>query len=931
MTLEAGTRVGKYEIKQLLGAGGMGEVYLAQDAELGRAAALKILPGDVARDRQRMSRFTQEARAASALNHPNILTIYDVGHEGPLHFIAAEFIEGETLRQYMKERRPKAGAVLDVAAQVADALAAAHEAGIVHRDIKPENVMVRRRDGYVKVVDFGLAKLARAQLATVDTEAPTEARDVTEPGMLIGTVPYMSPEQLRGEPLDARTDIFSFGVLVYELASRRHPFQRDSFVETLAAIITHEPPFGEDLADAPEGLREVLRRCLEKDRERRYSDACELLEDLRRLRQGRRGLASNGDGPGSDEGSATQGVAAADTVRQHGKTEAHEAARTDDVPHVSGKMLGGAYVLALVLAVLAGGGGGLIYEWVTGGISRLWLTPTAAQEVSRTTQVTVWPGLDDYPSISPDGNSIAYCSDHEGGFEIYVKSLAPGAKEVRLTQDGGLNFQPAWSPDGRQVVFHSKSRGGIWVAPASGGEARQLTEFGSAPAWSPDGKLVAFQSNPLVDLGATGRNAIPPSTLWLVPSAGGEPRQLTEVGRPAGGHGAPSFSPDGRRVAFEADEYNKASVWTVSVEGGNAKRVSPQDGYAPIYTPDGRSIIFIWGGVFRVPISEAGERLGEPTSISGIGAGNTFVRRISLSADGRRMAYTLLSRIESISSVLLRPGSFEAAGPPSVIVSNASTRNNFPAFSPDGRRLAYSSCNMTGTTCDLWLANADGTGQTQLTTAESSELMPAWFADMTQLGFITDRTGHFTYWAINLDTRRERMLFDFGPGPDYMRLSPDGRSLTFNRKDADGRINLWVATPANGGQPRPLTSDRELMGFPAWSPDGRSLAFQMKRGDDTHLMVMPSEGGPAEQLTNEHGQSWLYSWSPDGDKILYAGFREGLWNVWWVSRTTGQQRRLTDYKKLNSFVRYPAWSPKGDRIAYEYSETSGNVWIADLK
>lgn len=548
--------------------------------------------------------------------------------------------------------------------------------------------------------------------------------------------------------------------------------------------------------------------------------------------------------------------------------------------------------------------------------------------VEKVAQITNWSGLDDFPALSPDGNTVAYCSDHNGGFEIYVKQLTPGANEIQLTNDGGQNFQPAWSPDGQRIAYYSKLRGGIWIIPASGGEARQITDFGSHPAWSPDGGQIAFQSNSLNDLGAYARNSLPPSTLWLVGTQGGEPKQLTQIGNPSGGHGSPSFSPDGKRIVFEVDDFNSASVWTISTGGDDIKLIT-QRGYEPVYAPDGKSIFYTSEGVFQIRVNpDTGESIGEPSQIAGIGGTFSGVRRVSFSADGKRMAYSALLRREGLSSVRLQTNSDEADGAPVTLVQNTNDRNNFPAFSPDGKRIAWTTCNIGGSGCDIWLMNADGTNQIQLTTSESDELMPSWFPDMEHIAFISNRTGNRTLWSINLNTRREKRLLDL---PDTLaRLSPDGKQIVFHSKDNDGVINVWTASLA-GGEPKQLTFDKELMGFSAWSPDGKLIAFQMKRGDSMHVMIIPSEGGTPEQLTFDKGNSWVYDWSPDGDKILFAGQRDGYWNVRWVSRSTKKQQQLTDYKKLNSFVRYPSWSPLGNQIVYEYSETTGNIWIADLK
>src|SRR5438874_887751 len=293
MTLGAGTKLGRYEIRSKLGEGGMGEVYLAQDTKLDRKVALKILPAEVAAHHDRMRRFVQEAKAASALNHPNIITIYEIdesvgGTAGErVHFIASEFIDGETLRRRMRNPPLKLGEVLDIATQIAGALAAAHAAGIIHRDIKPENIMIRR-DGIVKVLDFGLANLTEQRtLTAVDTEAATLVPVKTDPGVVMGTAIYMSPEQARGLEVDARTDIFSLGVLIYEMVTSRLPFAGSDTIEILAAILSDKepPPLARYRHEAPAELERIVEKALAKERDERYQSAKDLLIDLRHLKK----------------------------------------------------------------------------------------------------------------------------------------------------------------------------------------------------------------------------------------------------------------------------------------------------------------------------------------------------------------------------------------------------------------------------------------------------------------------------------------------------------------------------------------------------------------------------------------------------------------------------------------------------------------------
>src|SRR5262245_6162052 len=286
MTLAAGTQLGHYEIRSRIGAGGMGEVYLAEDVKLRRKVALKLLSADLTKDSDRLRRFEQEAQAASALSHPNILVIHEIGTDGDAHFIATEFIEGKTLRQHLhRGAQLSIHESLDIATQVASALAAAHRAGIIHRDIKPENIMIRP-DGYVRVLDFGLAKLTEQHSSSFDTEAPTIAGAQTDPGTILGTLNYMSPEQARGKSLDARSDIFSLGVVIYEMVAGRAPFEAETSSDVMSFILHKEPaPLARYTPEVPAELDRIVAKALTKDKEDRYQTARDLLIDLKRLKQ----------------------------------------------------------------------------------------------------------------------------------------------------------------------------------------------------------------------------------------------------------------------------------------------------------------------------------------------------------------------------------------------------------------------------------------------------------------------------------------------------------------------------------------------------------------------------------------------------------------------------------------------------------------------
>jgi len=581
------------------------------------------------------------------------------------------------------------------------------------------------------------------------------------------------------------------------------------------------------------------------------------------------------------------------------------------------------YVLPIVLAA----------GFVTVATLAYWYIFAARKDttpltVARTSQVTAWSGLDFYPVVSPDGSMIAFCSDRTGSLEIFTRQLLQGAKETQITNDGNRNCQPSFSPDGTQIAFSSNLKPGIYIVPSGGGSPRKLTTTGSRPSWSPDGSRIAYQTDPLTDVGANVRNAMPPSTIWAVNVGGGEPEPLTQPGQPAGGHGAPSWSPDGRMIVFDVNDWASSSLWMLNT----ATRAATPVGAAtrsesdPIFSRDGRSIYYVsetGAAIQNVAISADGTAISEPRKI--LDASGTRVRQISLDRSGNRLAYATLS---TSSNLWMTPiGKGTAPAEPVQLTKSSHTRTVLPAFSPDGSKIVYQSFK-TGSLAHLWMMNSDGTDQRQLSSRPAFNA--AWSADGSAVWYVSPEEQLTGYWSIDPLTGMEKRLFDFDELESYgARAAPDGSMVAFNSKRG-GSLNVWMI-PIYGGEPRQITNDPGLAAFPAWSPDSKWLAVQIKRGEDTHVALMPASGGEIIQLTNEPGQSWVNGWAGDNDRIIFAGERNGIWNIYSVSRTTRELKKLTNFSAINTYVRYPAITYAGDKVAYEYAETTGNIWMIDLR
>ena len=892
---------GRYRIIRFIAQGGIGEVYEVEDRELGGRLALKTLQDAAAREDDARERFRREIQLARRVTHRNVCRIYEAGsHEWhgrrPRLFLTMELLHGETLEQRIERDGPMTPEeVTPYLRQMVAGLGAAHAGGVVHRDFKSSNVMLEPRDskisaGVARVVitDFGLARV-------IEDDGHSMFRTVEGIGVS-GTVAFMAPEQLKDEAIGPAADIYALGVVLFQMVTGRVPFDAKSSLSSLMQLLQDDAPSPRTFApNLSKRWEKVILRCLEKRPEDRFATVSEVAEALRgrnRIRipsQVRRRWAWSG-----------------------------------------------------AIAVLLAGLIGALAWWWSPGSSR---TIQAGEPL----QLTAGPGLEIDPSISPDGSSLAYAADRGNGFEIFMRSLEPGARDTRLTGDGKRNVQPAWAPQGQRLAFVSQESGGIWWIPlrggSGGGSPRRLTDFGSRPAWSPDGKWIAFQGDSRKEISERTLAALPPSTLWRVPSSGGLPERLTQIGEPVGGHGEPAWSTDGRHVAFSSGNRRLTQIWSVEVETGELQSLvsEAQVSVSPLFGADGRSLFFIGissDGSFTSSFAiwrqsldpDTGEPQGAAQKITRLGLAS--IRQMTLSPNTDRLVYAALSTVSGLHQLEIGVDG-RATGMASPW-SREGQRNSRPRFSPDGRRVAFDRWQM-GRNLDIWVRELNGnTGPRQVTVDSAWDSQANWLEDGT-LAYFSEREGRRGIWHLDFDTGDHTFLADIGRDADWARLSPDGKTLAFHSSNDSITLDVWLHDLATG-ETRRLTRDPELAGFPIWSPDGTRLAIEVQRGESTQIAVIPFPGFDAAepspeailQLTFAEGDSWPYSWAPDNDRIAFAGRREGFWNLYWVSSSTGEVVQLTAKRDLDGYVRYPEWSPAGDLIVYEEARTVGDLWQVEL-
>jgi Tol biopolymer transport system component/DNA-binding winged helix-turn-helix (wHTH) protein len=526
-----------------------------------------------------------------------------------------------------------------------------------------------------------------------------------------------------------------------------------------------------------------------------------------------------------------------------------------------------------------------------------------------------------FPSLSPDGRTVAYSSNVTGAMEIYTAGFTAGSKEIALTNDGGQNMNAEWSPDGQWISYHSRKNGGIWIVPSGGGTARRVVDFGSQATWTPDGRRLVFTS----DAGGMAAQSI----LWSVDLDGRERRQVTRLGSPRGGHSKPAISPNGRIVAFGVTHgHIGVEVWTMAMDAEVGTKIG--DGHSARFSPDGSAVYWIGrtpegnDTLMRVGIDERGMPTDKAEEVQQL-AGN-FVGGFSIARDGTAVLWLFHGAGNIWAVDIPRAGSTPVAP---VALTADDVRNSYPSHSHEGR-IAFQQY-APGQPPTVWVMDEDGKNREALTVGLSVGVWgPQWTPDGKRLFVATGARDQKTGFAwLDIATKQLTPIAISSDGVLSQRLSPEGREIAFHVIDAGGVINVWTQS-LDGGPRKQVTFDSEAMSYPMWSPDGRSLVIEIKRGDDTHMGVVSRDGGPVELLVTERGQSWPYSWAPDNDRIAFAGARDGVWNIYTVSRKTKKIDQLTDFNSVQGYVRYPSWSRTRDRVVFERAEQRGTLWTAKL-
>jgi serine/threonine protein kinase/dipeptidyl aminopeptidase/acylaminoacyl peptidase len=932
--LNQGDVVGPYRITKPIGRGGMGEVYLAEHTTQSREVALKILPAHFLDDHQRVQRFRQEARAVLALNHPNVVTVYDIGESAGVHFISTEFVEGQTLRERMASARLTIEEAVEIVLQVASALAYAHEKGVIHRDVKPENIMLRP-DGYVKVLDFGIAKLTERQTRSTTNdpkEAPTRMKASTTPGMVMGTVHYMSPEQARGLHVDERTDTWSLGVILYEMLCGHQPFEGETPSDVISVILQRDPaPLSTLLPDVPPELERITSKALDKSKDERYQTAKDFHADLRRFKRRyehetdiERSTPPGGTMIGAAGGSTDGGASTTSAAGARQTTSSAEYIVGELKRHRKGIVI---IVAALVAVTVVGL---LTYRlWKRSGTAQ----PTDAVTPAHAPKLTPLPmnGIVYESIISPDGKYVVYKLRSDAPVaevSLWVKHLPTNSTVQILPPTRDYPNTLYFSGDSNyiyygQLAYDTK----VWsVSKVSvlGGVPKKLIEklWGSyAP--SPDGKQMAFSR-----LEANGEQK-----LLVANEDGTGERVLATRNKTTEWASSPAWSPDRKNIAIVVRSsieggYN-CSLLIVNVVDGAQRQLGTMKW---IWATD-----LVWLGDGSGLIASVGDGSATPRQVWYVSYPDGAAHRItndlndylvkSATADGKTL---LAVQMDNSKDVWVGPVSGDASQLKQVTFAKQDEIRG-GAWTPDGKIVFSSVAGVES--LNLWMMNADGSDRRQITSGEEYDYNPATSPDGRVVFFASRRNGGTPHiWRIDMNGSNLKQL-TFGDFADTNpSVTPDGQWVLFN-SPRGGTLSAWKLA-VDGGEPVQLSKSLAVR---AISPDGKLMACwdNNQPPGARKIFILPVEGGEPTKVLELPGQSDFvnFGWTADGRAITYPSVSNGADNIGMLPLDGGRPAQLTHFKGtgMDNFDRY-ALSRDGKQLAVTRVTTNVSlVLITDFK
>lgn len=942
-----GKIINQYKIEKKIGEGGMGAVYLAQDTKLERKVAIKVLSNEFAQDTTRRNRFFQEAKSASALNHPNILTVHEIGEFDETHFIVTELIKGRTLNNYLKEEKPTLQAVLEIATQISSALSAAHEAGIIHRDIKPDNVMVRN-DGIVKILDFGIAKLFESNKhVEIDYEAETKANPATLPGMIIGTPQYMSPEQARGQKIDLRSDIFSFGVLLYEMIAGKHPFSGTTKMDVIGSILKDEPTKLKELQpNIPDSLERIINKTLRKDREQRYQHIKDLAIDLNDIKK----------------------TLEFDTKLIVHQTETAKASTT--INTTSGIVTQRRFSLIhlLLFLVFISGIGGLIW----------WFLPVTNNSIEqlKTAEVVSWASktgeVYSVGSFSPDSKMVAFTSTKSGTKNIWMKQTSSG-EAFQITKDEFRNERPIWSPNGEEIAYFSTKgdEAGFWRIPILGGSAKliALIEDGSSVLryWSKQ-NLIYYESK---------------NELYSIDVNSGQSKKVTDFKTKKIEAGSISISPNEERIAYTTVEGNQWIVWTKKISEETPKKLfsSSTEIRNTVWHPDNQRIVFSVAvdETFQVFVTDINGK--QPRQIS-------FQERdcivLDVASDGTKILYGSAKEesdiwgfnlkedkeftvASDIDSELWANVSSDGKAIVYQSIKNLSQGNNLlngrilsknigsesqpleitndsglPVWSPNGESIALARFVNDKNIIEVVKVKS---GQKQIVaddvTPVTNTLLPynrlqtsffSWSPDSSKIAYISAKSGQDNLWLVNADGTNEVQLTNNQDSKLYLNCplwSSDGKRIAYTTKtgitSAEGKPSYSVLEiETETKKSKIVTQSKDVLRLLGWTQLNNALILATTKGSDTvglqaavSVEEVENVSGKLSQLA-ELKDVYLFNihLAPNAKAIAFVAHREEKDNLWLILINSKVEKKLTTNNDSRLYFSSMAWSPDSNSIFF---------------